>query len=58
MVGLRDPPPNRGLLFGNTDRFVFVDGNTADRQFFTDPFEFPWSDDEPDDGEFRSDCVR
>ena len=58
MLGLRDPPPNRGFFPGNTQRFSYVDNDTNDREFFLDPFEFPWSDREPNDDSGQSDCVR
>ena len=58
VLGLFDPPPNDGNLAGNTERFVFVDGNTDNRDFFLDPFEFPWDEREPGDGFGNSNCVR
>ena len=53
-----DPPPTNGDLNGVTDRFIFVDGNAGDRQVFLEPFKFPWSSGEPNDGGGDSNCVR
>ena len=58
VVGLFDPSPEFGNFNGNTERFVFVDGNIEDREFFLDPFEFPWHEIEPNAAFRNSDCVR
>ena len=55
-IGL-ESPNFFGIGEGNTERFHFVDGSQEDRDFFQEPFSFPWASNQPDDTDFDDDCV-